>query len=91
FYSIPSYLGAQEPAFSTTSYAGSSITGIAPGLSNPNLRMETVSKANIGIDLGFLKNRVRLTADFYKSLTKDLFVNQIQVATSGFYNTGLAV
>jgi TonB-linked SusC/RagA family outer membrane protein len=91
FYSIPSYLSAQMPQFTTTSYAGSSITGLLPGLANPDLRMETVAKANIGVDLGFWKNRVRLTADFYKSLTKDLFVNQIQVSTSGFFNTGLAV
>ena len=91
FYTIPQYLGAQQPQFTAASYAGSTITGQAPGLSNPTLRMETVAKTNIGIDLGFWKNRVRLIADFYKSMTDDLFVNQTQVATSGFYNTGLAV
>lgn len=91
FYTIPQYLGAQQPQFTATSYAGSAITGQAPGLSNPTLRMETVAKTNIGMDLGFWKNRVRLIADFYKNLTEDLFVNQTQVATSGFYNTGLAV
>jgi hypothetical protein len=53
--------------------------------------METVAKTNIGVDLGFWKNRIRLVADVYKNLTNDLFVNQTQVATSGFYNTGLAV
>jgi len=91
FYNVPSYLGAQQPAFSTTTYAGSTLSGQAPGLSNPNLRMETVAKTNIGIDLGFLKNRIRLTADFYKSLTEDLFVSQLMVATSGFYGSGLNV
>jgi TonB-linked SusC/RagA family outer membrane protein len=91
FYSVPSYLGAQQPAFSATSYAGSAITGQAPGLSNPNLRMETVAKTNIGVDLGFWKNRIRLSADFYKSMTEDLFVNQSMVATSGFYGSSLAV
>ena len=91
FYTIPQYLGAQQPQFTAASYAGSTITGQAPGLSNPTLRMETVAKTNIGIDLGFWTNRVRLIADFYKSMTEDLFVNQTQVATSGFYNTGLAV
>ena len=91
FYTIPQYLGAQAPAFTTTSYAGSAITGLAPGLANPTLKMETVAKANIGIDLGFWKNRVRLSADFYRSLTEDLFVNQQMVATSGFYGSSLAV
>jgi TonB-linked SusC/RagA family outer membrane protein len=91
FYSIPSYLGAQQPSFSATSYAGSTITGQAPGLSNPTLKMETVAKHNIGVDLGFWKNRVRVTADFYKSMTEDLFVNQQMVATSGFGGSSLAV
>src|SRR5205085_12297455 len=84
-------LGAQQPAFSGTSYAGSTISGQAPSLSNPNLKMETIAKTNIGIDLGFWKNRVRLTADFYKSLTENLFVNQQMVATSGFYGSSLIV
>ncbi|MFI5130135.1 MAG: SusC/RagA family TonB-linked outer membrane protein [Chitinophagales bacterium] len=91
FYTIPQYLGAQQPQYGAAPYAGSSITGQAPGLANPNLRMETVAKANFGVDLGFWKNRVRLTVDYYRSMTEDLFVNQTQVATSGFYNTGLAV
>ena len=91
FYTIPQYLGAQQPQYTAASYAGSTITGQVPGLSNPTLRMETVAKTNIGIDLGFWKDRVRLIADFYKNLTEDLFVNQTMVATSGFYNTGLAV
>lgn len=91
FYSIGNYLGAQQPAFSATTYAGSTITGSAPGLANPTLVMETVAKANIGVDFGFWKNRVRLSADFYKSMTNDLFVNQQMVATSGFYGSSLAV
>jgi TonB-linked SusC/RagA family outer membrane protein len=91
FYSVPNYLGAQMPAFSATSYAGSALTGLVPGLANPDLVMETVTKTNIGVDLGFWKNRVRLTADFYKSLTKNLFVNQQMVATSGFGGSSLAV
>ena len=91
FYSVPSYLGGQQPSFSATTYAGSTITGQVPGLANPELRMELVGKTNIGIDLGFWKNRIRLSADFYRSLTEDLFVNQQMVATSGFYGSSLQV
>jgi TonB-linked SusC/RagA family outer membrane protein len=91
FYSITNYLGAQQPAFTATSYAGSAISGQVPGVANPNLKMETVAKTNIGIDLGFWRNRVRLTADFYKSLTENLFISQKLVATSGFYQGDLIV
>ncbi|RZL98853.1 MAG: TonB-dependent receptor, partial [Pedobacter sp.] len=91
FYSVTKYLGAQLPAFGVSSYTGSPITGLAPTVANPNLRIETVEKSNIGIDLGFLKNRIKLTVDAYKNVTKDLFVQQSLPATSGFYGTSLAV
>jgi TonB-linked SusC/RagA family outer membrane protein len=91
FYGVPGYLNAQLPAFGATAYAGSSITGIAPGVANPNLKIETVEKANIGIDLGFAKNRIRLSVDAYRNMTNDLFVSQRLVATSGFYGSSLNV
>jgi TonB-linked SusC/RagA family outer membrane protein len=91
FYSIPGYLNAQLPSFSTTAYAGSAITGLVPGVANPNLKIETVEKTNIGVDIAVFKNRVRLGVDAYKNLTRDLFVSQRLVATSGFYGSSLNV
>jgi TonB-linked SusC/RagA family outer membrane protein len=91
FYSVPGYLNAQLPAFGTTAYAGSPLTGLAPGVANPNLRIETVAKANIGLDLGFFRNRLRLSVEAYRNLTRDLFVSQRLVATSGFYGSSLNV
>ncbi len=91
FYSIPGYLNAQLPSFSTTAYAGSTITGLVPGVANPNLKIETVEKTNIGVDIAVFKNRVRLGVDAYKNLTRDLFVSQRLVATSGFYGSSLNV
>lgn len=91
FYSVPGYLNAQLPSFSTTAYAGSSITGLAPGVANQNLKIETVEKANVGLDLGFINNRIRLSVEAYRNLTRDLFVSQRLVATSGFYGSSLNV
>lgn len=91
FYSVPGYLNAQLPSFGASAYAGSNISGIAPGVANPNLKIETISKANVGIDLGFMKNRIRLSVDAYKNMTNDLFVSQRLVATSGFYGSSLNV
>lgn len=33
-------------------------------LGNPNLTWETTSEFNVGLDLGFLNDRIRLTAEY---------------------------
>lgn len=47
----------------------------ASQIPNPNLRWETTDQLDAGIDLGFFKNRITLTADYYKKNTKDLLIN----------------
>lgn len=39
--------------------------------SSPDLTWETVAQSNVGIDLGFLKNRLTVTADYYVKTTTD--------------------
>ncbi|RKN77007.1 SusC/RagA family TonB-linked outer membrane protein [Ulvibacterium marinum] len=48
--------------------------GFAPGsnLPNPDLKWETTTQYNFGIDLGLFTNRLRLTADYYNKTTEDL-------------------
>ena len=41
---------------------------------NPNLKWETTSSSNIGVDLGLFKGRIDLTADLYYKHTKDLLL-----------------
>lgn len=41
---------------------------------NQDLTWETTTDTNVGIDLGFLNQRIKLTADFYKRDTKDLLM-----------------
>ena len=91
FYSVPRYLAAQLPSFSAINFAGSSITGSVPSVANRNLRIEKVAKANIGLEMGFWKNRVSVTVEAYRNITEDLFVNQQLPATSGFGNTSLNI
>jgi len=43
-------------------------------LANPNLKWETSYQTNIGLDLGFLDNRIGLTLDYYTIQTKDLIL-----------------
>ncbi|MCT2407889.1 SusC/RagA family TonB-linked outer membrane protein [Chryseobacterium antibioticum] len=42
---------------------------------NPNLSWETVNPFNVGLDLGFLRNRITVTAEYYNKKTNDLIYN----------------
>lgn len=43
-------------------------------LSNPELRWETTTMTNIGVDAGFFKDRVLVTADYFIKTTTDMIV-----------------
>jgi TonB-linked SusC/RagA family outer membrane protein len=56
--------------YAATTYAQSS--GIVRNnLSNPNLKWETTETIDAAVDAGFLQNRITLTVDFYRKLTKN--------------------
>jgi len=85
--SVTNYAGSQVPAFGTTSYSGAEIPGLlptAPG--NPNLKIERIQKANVGIDFAAWRDRARFTFEFYNERTIDLFVRQPLSATTAFSN-----
>jgi TonB-linked SusC/RagA family outer membrane protein len=61
---------------------------------NPNLRWETNAQTNIGLDLAFFKDRVTLTVDAYRRVTRDLlleaslpYMQGVETAR-GFKNVG---
>lgn len=56
-------------------------------LANPNLRWETTTTFNMGIDYGFWGNRIEGTVEFYNSRTKDLLVDKALEAVSGYTTT----
>jgi TonB-linked SusC/RagA family outer membrane protein len=52
-------------------------TGFLPAVyPNPKLKWEETQTDNIGLNIGFLKNRITLEADFYKKKTKNLIMPQ---------------
>lgn len=63
--------------------------GFLPGttLANANLKWESTEATNIGLDIGLLKNRISLTADYYKKNTKDLLATVPLETSSGYSNT----
>lgn len=87
---VTNYQGPQIPSFGTTSYAGSTVTGLAPSSpGNPNLKIEYIQKTNIGLDFAFWNNRARFNIDAYKNLTVDMFVSQPLSGTTGFANLNI--
>jgi iron complex outermembrane receptor protein len=45
---------------------------LRPSAYDANIRWETTTTSNLGLDFGFLKNRITGTVDFYQKKTKDL-------------------
>jgi TonB-dependent starch-binding outer membrane protein SusC len=59
--------------------------GIEPiQLANPNLKWETTTQLNIGLDLGILKNKFVFTIDYYNKQTKDLLIDVPLSRITGF-------
>ena len=59
--------------------------GFSPtGISNPDLKWETTTQTDIGVDIGVLDNRFRLSADYYKKNTTDLLASVPLPPSIGF-------
>lgn len=59
--------------------------GTAPNqLANPDLRWETTTQTNIGVDVGILNDRFTLTFDWYNKQTEDLLLAVPLPRTTGF-------
>ncbi|AWO02157.1 SusC/RagA family TonB-linked outer membrane protein [Chitinophaga alhagiae] len=56
---------------------------IQSALENKDLRWETTEQTDIGLDAGFLKNRVELTVDVYRKTTRDLLLSADIPGASG--------
>jgi TonB-linked SusC/RagA family outer membrane protein len=69
--------------FGEAKYAGEA--GIAPeNFPNPDLRWESTTEYDIGMDMSFLDGRVALIADVYEKRTSNLLVQRPVTSTSGF-------
>lgn len=59
--------------------------GLLPSnVSNPELKWEETSQTDLGFDMGFLKNRISITADFYHKKTTNLLYNVELPRFTGF-------
>jgi TonB-linked SusC/RagA family outer membrane protein len=53
-------------------------------LANPDLRWEKTSQFDIGVELGFLQNRITFEIDLYRKLTEDMLLSAPVPSSSGF-------
>jgi len=68
---------------STYVYAGS--TGLNPSrLANPNFKWEETKKLDIGLDLAFFKDRLSLSASYYRNRTSNQLITQTVSTQTGF-------
>ena len=58
-------------------FGNSTYTTVTPSVYNPDLRWEQTASSNIGLDFGFIDNRISGSIDLYKKKTKDLLNNTI--------------
>ena len=53
---------------------------------NPEVKWETVTQTNVGIDLSLFNNRIEFTADFYNKETSDMLLPRNVPKTTGLPN-----
>ena len=53
-------------------------------MANDRLKWETTEQWNVGIDLGFFEDRIKVTADWYDKVTRDLLLYALLPASSGY-------
>ncbi|MVM38925.1 SusC/RagA family TonB-linked outer membrane protein [Spirosoma sp. HMF3257] len=64
---------------------GTTSTGIYPlNLANPNLKWETTTTANLGVDFEIWKGRISSTIELYSMDTKDLLLTRQLPSPTGF-------
>lgn len=55
---------------------GKSLAGIYPSsVGNPDLKWETTTQYDAGIDLGLFKDRINLSLDLYHKVTTDMLLS----------------
>lgn len=82
---IPNY--GSVPLLGTSRYVNgtSVVNGLrVVSLGNPDLKWEKTDQYNVGFDLSLLNNRINVTADAYRSVTKDMLLNVPVPVYTGF-------
>ena len=84
---IPAYsslgtwsISGRRYSYNNQLVAGSRLTR----MDNPELKWETTTQYNLGLDLGLFSDRLTFNLDLYKKVTNDLILNIVIPRSSGF-------
>lgn len=77
---------SQSPSLNSVyTFNNTPITSAVPAtIGNPNLKWETTAQIDVGLDMGFLKDRINLTTDVYSKTTKNLLLNASLPTSTGY-------
>ena len=82
---VPTYTASSPGSYYTNGYGGW-LTPFFPGGYNPNLKWETTTTYNAGIDFGFMNNRINGSIEYYYRKTTDLISDVTVPAGSSTVN-----
>ena len=80
-------LGSNPNIFVDSNGNGTSTNSAQGFLANPDLRPELQEEIEIGVEGGFLRNRITLDASIYRRTAEDQILNQPLASATGFTNT----
>lgn len=75
---------AWQGSLSATGTYLNNVAVVSNGVPNESLKWETTKQSNIGLDLGFLDNRIRFSADAYIKTTTGLLFDVTVPGTTGY-------
>lgn len=82
---VPPYSTQVSLRKTTYDFDGTAAYGYAPNnIGNSELKWENSSEINIGLNLGFVKNRIMLDLEYYDKTTNDLIQNVAIPSSLGF-------
>ena len=82
---IGNYRALATLGSSTYLFNGNKVIGYSPNtLANPNLKWESTTQGNVGLDIALMRSRLLLTADAYNKTTRDLLLEVAVPATLGY-------
>jgi TonB-linked SusC/RagA family outer membrane protein len=87
YVSIQTLTGGKYQSVNGSGTAGEVNTVVnSSRLGNPNLEWEKTKSLNLGLDFGFLNNRISGSLELYDKKTSDLLIGQSLSSASGYVN-----
>ncbi len=86
--SIPNYQTMSQYSTGTNYFGGASTSYVYLSvLGNDDLKWETTTQVDVGLDMSLLKNRIEIIADYYNKNTTDLLFSKQVPYTTGYATT----